>query len=195
MTAKTRVLGVVLGVGILLIGAGLQQGQEKTGTKQEPKSGDQKQMTDEQFVVKATQVNLAEINLGRIAVERASAAQVKDYANQMVKAHSAANDQLLGIANKKKIGITPSQEANQKYEALKNNLLQRQGADFDREYMETMAKGHTKAVALYEQESKNGKDEDVKRYAATLLPTVQEHLKAAENLCQTLRKDAKKDAK
>ena len=43
------------------------------------------------------------------------------------------NDQLLSIANKRKIGISASQEGEQKYEALKEKLLQHQGADFDRD--------------------------------------------------------------
>ncbi|HEY7544554.1 MAG TPA: DUF4142 domain-containing protein, partial [Blastocatellia bacterium] len=56
------------------------------------------------------------------------------------------------------------------------------GAEFDREYMSLMVKDHEKAVALFEKESKDGKDQELKTWAGNTLPTLREHLQMARDV-------------
>jgi len=62
----------------------------------------------------------------------------------------------------------------------KEKLEKLAGAKFDREYMGHMVKDHKKDVKEFANVAKNAKDSDVKNFAATTLPTLQEHLTLAQ---------------
>jgi formate dehydrogenase assembly factor FdhD len=47
--------------------------------------------------------------------------------------------------------------------------------------MKMMVSDHKKDVAEFKKESKSGKDTDVKSFASTTLPTLQDHLKMAQD--------------
>ena len=55
-------------------------------------------------------------------------------------------------------------------------------AEFDRAYMKAMAHDHDKDVKAFRKEADSGKDPDVKAWAATTLPTLQEHQQQAKQL-------------
>src|SRR5205807_612654 len=115
--------------------------------------------------------DLAEINLGRIAVRQAASADVKQFAQRMVDDHSKASTEMLALVNKKR-GLTVAARMDQKHRTLSDKLLQLRGGDFDREYMKHMVEGHRMAVGLFEAESASGKEADVKAFAAKHLPTI-----------------------
>jgi putative membrane protein len=60
---------------------------------------------DTEFVQKAAAAGRMEVEHGKMAASKASNAQVKAYANTLVKDHTAANQQLMAIAKRKNITI------------------------------------------------------------------------------------------
>ena len=62
----------------------------------------------------------------------------------------------------------------QKHDTAK--LAKLSGAEFDKAYIDMMVKDHKKDVAEFEKESKGAKDSDLKSWASTTLPTLQDHL-------------------
>jgi putative membrane protein len=60
---------------------------------------------DTQFVQKAAAAGRMEVEHGKMAAQKASNAQVKAYGSALVKDHTAANQQLMAIAKRKKIAI------------------------------------------------------------------------------------------
>ena len=54
--------------------------------------------------------------------------------------------------------------------------------DFDRAFAKEAVRDHEKDISKYRKEAKNGKNEEVKQYAAETLPTLEEHLKLARDL-------------
>ena len=66
---------------------------------------------DTDFVQKAAAAGRKEIEHGKMAASKASNAQVKAYANTLVKDHTAANQQLMAIAKRKNITIDQSMGA------------------------------------------------------------------------------------
>ena len=48
--------------------------------------------------------------------------------------------------------------------------------------MQLMVSDHKKDVSEFQKEATSGKDKDVKAFASTALPTLQEHLRLAQNL-------------
>ena len=144
---------------------------------------------DRKFVETAAKDNVAEVELGKVAQQKAQNAQVKEFAGRMVQDHGKASEEVKGLAANKGVQL-PDQAAAVKKES---DELNKKAADkFDREYMEKMVKDHKKDVKEFEKQAKNAKDADVRAWAAKTLPTLQEHLKMAEAAQAAVKGSAKK---
>jgi putative membrane protein len=135
---------------------------------------------DSAFVMKAAQANMAEVELGKVAAEKAMRDEVKKFGQMMVDDHTKAGDELKTIATQK--NITWPTEIDREHKALQSKLSGLSGAEFDRAYMQAMVDGHKKVAADVRKESTSGKDSDVKAWAAKTLPTIEMHLKQAESI-------------
>ena len=129
---------------------------------------------DTSFTNKAAVGGMAEVEFGKLALEKGSHAKVKEFASMMVKDHSMANEELKAIATAKSIMLPTALDAmhQAKYEELKS----KSGADFDKAYTAAMVEGHQKTLALMEDGSKNLQDTDLKGFAAKTAPVVKHHL-------------------
>jgi putative membrane protein len=146
-----------------------------SATKTEDKAG-----SDQQWVMNAARDGLAEVELGRLASEKASSDQIKQFAQKMVDDHSKANDELKSIASGK--NITLPTETDAKVKAAVDKLSKLSGEAFDRAFAKDMLSDHKQAVSAFRTESKSGKDPEIKAFAAKTLPTLEGHLKQAEDL-------------
>ena len=135
---------------------------------------------DYKFVAEAAQGGMAEVQLGRIAQERATDPAVKEFADKMVKDHSQADQQLSQLASQKGATLPTDIPASEKRET--DRLLKLSGAEFDRAYMNHMVRDHKKDVKEFERESKDAADSDVQSWAVKTLPTLQDHLKMAQDV-------------
>jgi putative membrane protein len=134
---------------------------------------------DTTFVKKAAQGGMAEVELGKLATDKATNDQVKQFGRKMVDDHSKANDELKSLAQTKNIMLPSDLSAQDK--ALRDRLSKLSGAAFDRAYMQAMLKDHREDVSEFRTESKAGRDADVKAWAAKTLPTLEGHLKLAQD--------------
>lgn len=132
------------------------------------------------FVHKAAEGGKAEVELGKLATEKASSQQVKDFGQRMVDDHTKANDQLKQVASEE--GISLPDRLNAKDEATKARLEKLSGKAFDRAYMRDMVTDHTQDVSEFRTESKMAKDPGIKNFASQTLPTLEDHLKEAKKI-------------
>jgi len=135
---------------------------------------------DSAFAAKAAQAGNAEVAAGEIAKTKASDPRVKQFAETMVKDHSAAGSTLQAAASKSSITLPSGVSVEQK--AATERLATFSGAEFDRNYMDQMVKDHKEAVALFEKEAATGEDARLKAFAQQTLPTIKMHLEMAEKL-------------
>lgn len=162
----------------LLMTAALSFGQ--TGSSDRMKAGtDAVPAADQQFMMKAAQGGMAEVELGNLAKEHASSQAVKDFGRHMVDDHSKANDELKSLAARKNVTLPGSIDA--KDQATKDRLSKMNGAAFDKAYMRDMVMDHKKDVAEFQKEANSGMDPDVKNWASKTLPTLQQHLQMAQS--------------
>jgi putative membrane protein len=133
---------------------------------------------DRQFVMKAAEGGMAEVELGRLAASKGTDPDVKAFGQRMVDDHSKANDKLKTIATEE--GVTLPTALKGEMKAMHDKLSKASGAEFDKMYMSHMVKDHQKDVKEFEKESTSGKDTDVKQFAADTLPTLREHLQMAQ---------------
>ena len=160
-------------------------GQEATGTGTVPRAATEMQRADMQFVKDAAAAGNAEIELGKLATEKASDAKVKEFGQRLVDDHTKAADQLKQIAQGKSIDI-PS-DLPPDATAEKERLSGLAGAEFDREFITHMVAGHEKAVDLFSKQAEGGQDAELKEFAAQTLPTLQGHLDEAQRLQTSLQ--------
>ncbi len=153
-----------------------KSGQTK-GSSDRMKS-DMTASSDQQFMMKAAQGGMAEVELGKLAKDHASSQAVKNFGQQMSDDHGKANDELKDLASKK--NVTLPAEVNAEDRATMDRLSKLNGKAFDRAYMRDMVTDHKKDVAEFEKEANSGMDPDVKAWAAKTLPTLQHHLEMAQ---------------
>ena len=129
---------------------------------------------DDAFMMKAAQGGMAEVELGRLAAEKAQSAEVKKFANTMVEDHSNANTELKSLATKK--GVTLPADVGSEHKATMEKLKALSGAEFDKAYVAAMVEDHKKDVAEFEKQATEAKDADVKAVVTKTLPTLKKHL-------------------
>jgi putative membrane protein len=133
---------------------------------------------DSDFMMKAAQGGLAEVDMGNMASSKATNADVKKFGDRMVTDHSKANDELKQLASTK--GVTLPADVGDEHKKAMDEMSAKSGKDFDKAYMDDMVKDHEKDVAEFEKASKEAKDADLKAWATKTLPTLQGHLKMAK---------------
>jgi putative membrane protein len=163
--------------------------KEKAATAKLPDSNGkvtkETKVADEAFVRAADQINLAEMKIGKVAEEQAKSEVVKKFGEKSVHDHSLMNKELRKITTKQGIALTEKLDA--KHQDLLDDLTKLKAVAFDKAYTKDMVAGHEKAIELFENEAKTGRDADVKAWAEKCLPTLREHLK----LAQAVVKDVK----
>ncbi|MEO3407594.1 DUF4142 domain-containing protein [Mucilaginibacter sp. CAU 1740] len=129
---------------------------------------------DAKFATEAASGGMAEVALGKLALTKTSNAQIKDFANMMVKDHGKANDELMSIAKTKNITLPTEPDSTHLKKAA--DLEKLKGTDFDKAYVDAMVDGHKKTLDLMQNEAKDGKDAELKAFAGKTAPTVKMHL-------------------
>lgn len=136
---------------------------------------------DADFAMMAAMGGMAEVEWGKLAMDKATDKNVKSYAKKMVKDHTKANKNLMKVAAKKNMTLPTTMSAEQMQ--VMNNLQAASGAEFDRMYVEMSGvDAHQKMEALFQNQAGNGTDADLKAFAAKTLPTVQMHLQMAREM-------------
>jgi len=104
--------------------------------------------SDKDFVNDLTIANMAEVELGKMAIERSTNAEVKKFGQMMVDDHTLAGDKLKSTASQHNIAVPAA--LDDKHQELREKLAKLQGTSFDREYMAAMADGHETVLGKLE---------------------------------------------
>jgi putative membrane protein len=137
-------------------------------------------LTPENFVVRAAVTNMAEIELGQLALEKSADPAIRRYATQLIKDHQAAQARLKSIAATAKIALPGA--VDDEHRMHKEKLAELVGADFDKQYVALMQKGHEQAQKLLESAKSANLDVPLKTYASETLATVKAHAAEAAKL-------------
>ena len=145
----------------------------------QPAKSSMRSSADHQFMMKAAQGGMAEVEMGQLAATNGSASCVKQFGNRMVTDHSKANDEAKQLASEKNITLPTTTSA--KDQSTHTKLSSKNGAEFDKAYMSDMIKDHQTDINEFQHEASSGMDPDVKAWASKTLPTLQEHLRMAQS--------------
>jgi putative membrane protein len=118
---------------------------------------------DGPFLMRAAEVSRQQANEARAAEHSTRNTEIRDTAHSIADDHERASRQLADLA-KKKGTILPAGAAT----AAKSQS--------DPERIAGLLKAHEDAVALFHKEAVRGTDPDLKSFAQTTLPTLQQRL-------------------
>jgi len=184
---------ITLAIGLLLLGGatavsaqGAMSAPASPGA-QTARSADQAapSAADKAFMQKAAVGGMAEVELGKLAQQKAASDQVKQFGSHMVDDHSKANEELKQIAGAKGVALPTALDA--KHQKAMEKMQQLSGASFDRAYLAEMQKDHDADIALFQKQSRSGKDADVKAFAAKTLPTLRDHKKMLQETMTSMK--------
>jgi putative membrane protein len=150
----------------------------------------QTKIDEKRFVKDALLGGMTEVELGKVALEKASSDPVKQFAQKMIDDHSKANEDLKQLASKENINVSDSLDS--KHQSRVEKLSKLSGADFDRAYIKDQLKDHQQDVQEFQQEAQRGTDPDVKSFASKTLPVLEEHLSMAKDLGKAKKTTASK---
>ena len=163
-----------------------QSGQQSQGTQAAAgKSSSKAAGADAKYLKQLAQDNIAEIELGKLAQQKAQDSQVKDFAQKMVDDHTKLLDDVKKLADSKNVQLPSAPDA--KHRKLMKKLQAASGAKFDREYMRAMVKDHRQGVKLLSRTAKSAKDADLKNAARQAEPQIREHLQMAQAIAKSER--------
>jgi putative membrane protein len=148
--------------------------------KMDKKGSGQLSSQDHHFVMDAAADGMMEVELGRLAAQKASNADVKSFGQRMVDDHGKANTQLKSIASQKGVTLPTTLPADKRQEVDKMARLS--GAEFDKMYMSHMLMAHKKDIAEFEKESTRANDSSLRSFAQQNLPVLREHLTMAQSI-------------
>lgn len=200
---KTALSVALLSVGLAMSAMAQNPGSQGTtsGTATRPATGaasasgttgtasrgasDSLARADRKFIEDAARGGMAEVQLGQLAAQKAQSSEVKQFGQKMVDDHGKANDQLKSLASSKNVTLPTDLDRGHKRDY--DRLSKLSGAEFDREYMKHMVSDHKKDVSDFRKEAKSAKDSEVKSFASTTLPTLEQHLQMAQQADATVR--------
>lgn len=145
-------------------------------------------VTDEattDFLVRAADGGMAEVQLGELAQQKATNARVRGFGAMMVQDHTMANDQVKALAAQRNITLPASVSDEHKNKA--DDLAKKTGKDFDKAYMNAMVSDHEKTIDLFKTGAEKCNDPEVKTFANNTIPKLQQHLDSAKAVQKLLK--------
>jgi putative membrane protein len=136
--------------------------------------------TDQRFLAEAIQVDLAEVNMGKLAQQKGQSDDVKQYGQMLQQDHGAHLQKAQQMAQQ--LGVTPPNNPNAKQQATYAKLEKLSGAAFDREFKQAMGKDHREDIAKYKKEARS--KGPLAEFAQKTVPTLEKHLQHAQALGQ-----------
>ncbi|HEY1234155.1 MAG TPA: DUF4142 domain-containing protein [Candidatus Binatia bacterium] len=188
MSSSTLVKSAVL-VFAMSLPVGLAQAADGTTSSSTKTSSSKLSGADSGFIKEAAQGGMMEVELGKVAQDKASNEKVKDFGKRMEQDHSKANDELKKIASDK--GVQLPSDLDKKHKSKMDKLTKLSGAEFDRQYMRDMVSDHKDDIKKFQNEADKGKDADLKKFASQTLPTLKEHLQLAESAADAVKSSGK----
>ena len=135
---------------------------------------------DRSFMHQAAMGGLSEVQEGQAAQSKAQSPQVKQFAQRMVRDHTANNQELMNVARQS--GMTPPTTLDSTHEQELAKLKADSGKNFDQAYIQHQVTDHQQMISLLQTEIQSGSDPQLKAYAQKTLPVIQEHLHLAQQL-------------
>jgi len=142
--------------------------------------------TSPDFVGRAADSDMFEIESSKVALERTKNAEVKAFAQMMIEMHTRTSADLKQAVADSGLAITPPPTLPDDKQAIIASLKATDAAGFDKAYMDAQIDGHQATLDLMTRYSQTGDNAVLKAAATKTAPIVQEHLTKAKAIRDAL---------
>ena len=178
-------------------GGGQMQQPNQSGAGNSPSSMDQQQQmatsgangmntgpaVDKAFVKKALEGNIGEIEMGKLALQKSSDEQVKQFAQRMVDDHGKMQEQLKPAAEQMGVKVPDGPSKGQMKSMDKMKALS--GDAFDQAYIKDMVKDHKSDDSDFKLEAQSTQNPQLKQLVTESDQTIQSHLQQIEQIAKS----------
>ena len=140
--------------------------------------------SDKTFLEKSSQGNVAEVELGKLALQKTHNPSVRAFAQKMIRDHETLAEKMKPFVES--AGLTPSTSLNGEHQALYDKLNGLSGAEFDREYVTAMDKDHHQDLAQFRSELSSTQDPKLKAAVGSGEKVIAEHTRMIDNLSRKM---------
>lgn len=130
---------------------------------------------DISFVAQATETGRKEIQAARDALPQLKDPDLRKVAEELAHDHTEANSRLAEIAHSKGWPVPALQNASPPPAGTAS-------PDFDANWTDDMVHGHERSVSLYRAQAQGGEDKQLRDFARSTLPTIEQHLETLRRL-------------
>lgn len=176
-----KTLFMLAALALAVVGGGAARAQTDTISDQ-----------DKTFLKGQQETNIAEVALGKVAIERATTETVRELARKLMADHQQVMELNRALATK--LGLPVPEQPTAEQEATGDKVKAQTGAAFDAAYVAAQIEGHTKSISKAQQEIASGSHPEIKAFATDYAPKAQMHLQHAQAAQAALSSDTAQGA-
>jgi putative membrane protein len=158
----------------------MDQQQQQTGTGGGMNAGP---AVDKAFVKKALEGNMAEVQMGQLALQKSSDDQVKQFAQRMVDDHGKMQEQLKPVAQQMGVKVPDGPSKGQMKNMDKMKALS--GDAFDKAYIKDMVKDHKSDDSDFKLEAQSTQNPQLKQMVMQSDQIIESHLQQIQQIAQS----------
>jgi len=137
---------------------------------------------DKMFLRKAAEGGIAEVELGKLAAQKATDETVKSFGQLMVDDHTELNKEVATVADT--LGIRLPEKMGKESQAAYNKLSALTGDEFDREYITMMMRDHHEDLRAFRMEANTTADPDLKSAVDKGALVIRRHMVAIDKIAR-----------
>lgn len=136
---------------------------------------------DRKMMHDIVEANLAEIETGKLALDKSRNVHIRAFAQKMIDDHTNAMQALQSLARNK--GIALPTETDMQHKAMATGLSVLSGDTFDQRYLQHIGVAdHQRTLDLLKQTIQTTNDRDLRAHATQMMPVVEQHLAIAQRM-------------
>jgi putative membrane protein len=140
---------------------------------------------DAAFMQQLASGGLAEIEYGKLAAQRASDPEVRDFAYRMIEDHSRTSDKLNALARPRQVALLRALDPE--HASKKQVLKELSGSSFDVVYIDGQVADYHDVLSALRHQIDRAQDRALRELAIDSLRLVSQHLNAARQLQSKLK--------
>ena len=152
----------------------------KLGGKEGERMNDELTNYDKMFLEIASSAGIMEVELGKLAAERGSREEVIAYGKMMIDEHSKINEEFRKLLEN--LNVTVPNGMNERNLEMVKEHAALTGQEFDSKYVQTMIDDHKLATEKFQEALSVAKNEEYKKFLASMIPIVRMHYEMAQEL-------------
>ena len=183
-------MAAYLAAGLLLLVSSLAAAQQGENQSSRTTGESQLDKGDRRFIAKAIDGSMAEVELGKLAQEKASSKDVKEIGRLLEQDHSKSAEELKQIAGQKGVVLPAERKGTEKQMRRYSSLS---GEEFDREFLRRQFRHHEEDIRQFDRVAEKSDDAELKSFASSMLPVLRKHRETIRQTAQNLGVDLMAD--